>query len=91
MIDFILRQAKQPSTWRGIIMVIGLIGYKVSPELQETIITAVGGAIALIEVIRNEMKPATPEAVAEVVNGKTSAKIVEPVEPAAAGTDLFKG
>lgn len=53
-----MRWLKQPSTWRGIFLLIGLFGFHLRPELQEAIINAVVGVLALIEVIRNEHAPA---------------------------------
>jgi len=52
----ILGFIKQPSTQRMIAMVIGLIGWQVSPEHLNEIILGVGAMIAAIEGIRNEDK-----------------------------------
>ena len=49
---------KQPSTWRGVFILAGLLGFKLQPELQDAITTAVIAALALVEVIRNEHAPA---------------------------------
>jgi hypothetical protein len=47
----------QPSTWRGIFMLIGVFGWHLKPELQDAIVTAMVSAMALIEVIRDEYAP----------------------------------
>jgi hypothetical protein len=56
-VNWILRQLKQPSTWKGIFLVAGVIGYGIKPELQEQIIIAVTAIIGIIEIYRNEHKP----------------------------------
>ena len=50
----ILTYAKQPSTWRGLAIVAGALGYSVAPGLADAIAAAVGGVLGLIEVVRNE-------------------------------------
>lgn len=52
--NWILRQLKQPSTWKGVFIVAGVIGYGIEPELQEQIIIAVTTIIGIIEIYRNE-------------------------------------
>lgn len=54
--NWILRQLKQPSTWKGLFVVAGIIGYKIDPSLQEQIIIAVTAILAAIEIYRNEHK-----------------------------------
>lgn len=53
-----MKWLKQPSTWRGFFILAGILGFKLEPELQDAITTAVLAALALIEVIRNEHAPA---------------------------------
>jgi hypothetical protein len=48
---------KQPSTWRGIFVLAGLCGWRLHPDLQDALITAILAALALIEIIRNEHAP----------------------------------
>ena len=55
--NWILRQLKQPSTWKGLFVVVGIVGYKIDPSLQEQIIIAVTAILAAIEIYRNEHKP----------------------------------
>lgn len=45
---------KQPSTWRGITAIIGLIGINLSPEKGSEIMQACLFVIGAIEVFRNE-------------------------------------
>ena len=52
---------KQPSTWRGILLFIGVFGIHFRPELQDAIITAIVSGVALIEVIRDEHAPTPVE------------------------------
>lgn len=52
----LLKYAKQPSTWRGVITVLGAFGVYISPELAEAIIATAIGAYGIVEVIRNEDK-----------------------------------
>lgn len=42
---YILERAKEPSTWRGLILVLTALGVPLAPALSEAIITA-GLAIA---------------------------------------------
>lgn len=55
--NWIFRQLKQPSTWKGIFLVAGIIGYKIDPSLQDQIFIFVTAAIGLIEIYRNEHAP----------------------------------
>lgn len=52
----ILTQLKQPSTFRGLAILAGLVGIKVSPEMTDSISAAVVAVLGLIEVFRNERK-----------------------------------
>ncbi|MDS4028607.1 MAG: hypothetical protein RKO66_00815 [Candidatus Contendobacter sp.] len=47
---------KQPSTWRGLLILLGLVGWKVSPELREHIAVTLGMAMAAIEMLRDEYR-----------------------------------
>jgi len=57
--NWFLRQAKQPSTWKGIFLLIGLFGYSLEPALQNEIIAAVIAIVGIIEIIQNDDRPAT--------------------------------
>jgi len=50
----IVSKMREPSTVRGIITLAGLFGYSLNPSLAEPIALCVGGAIALLEIIRKE-------------------------------------
>ena len=52
--NWIIKKLKEQSTIRGIILLAGLAGFRMSPDLQEAILYAVGGGLGLLEVIRNE-------------------------------------
>jgi len=45
MKDYLLERAKEPSSWRGLMLLLTAIGIPVAPELAEAII-AVGLALA---------------------------------------------
>lgn len=47
---------KQPSTWRGLLGLLALVGWKVSPELREQIAVTLGMALAAIEMLRDEYR-----------------------------------
>lgn len=49
---WLLSRAKEPSTWKGIAILVGLLGWSVQPELLEQIITAVIAVVGVIEVAR---------------------------------------
>lgn len=51
---------KQPSTIRGLFILVGVCGWNLRPELQDAIINLIVVGLALIEVIRNEHAP-TPK------------------------------
>lgn len=51
MKEYILARAKEPSSWRGLFMILTAIGIPVAPELANAIITvglAVVGAIGIV-------------------------------------------
>ena len=50
MKDYILARVKEPSSWRGIFLLLTAIGIPVAPELADAIITvglAIVGAIGI--------------------------------------------
>lgn len=44
----------EPSTWRGLAVLAGLLGVNVAPEAQGAIVNVVGGLYALINIFRKE-------------------------------------
>lgn len=48
---YILDRAKEPSTWRGIILVLTAVGVPVAPALSEAIITFGLGLAGLVGVV----------------------------------------
>lgn len=52
--EWIIRRLKEPSSWRGIVVLLSIAGVTLSAELQEQIIVVGSAAIALIEIIRKE-------------------------------------
>jgi len=51
---FVIDRLKEPSTYRGLAVVLGLIGVNLSPEQTNAISVAVAGIIAAIEIFRVE-------------------------------------
>lgn len=54
LLQIIIHQLKQKSTWAGLATIAAVVGLKVSGEQVAAISTAVIGAIGLYEVFRNE-------------------------------------
>ncbi len=54
--QLILQYIRQPSTWRGLALILAAAGIAVDPALLEQIGVGVVGAIGLIETLRNERK-----------------------------------
>lgn len=52
--NWIINRLKEPSSWRGLIVLAGILGYSMSPELQEQIIVAGTALLGLVEVLRKE-------------------------------------
>ena len=50
--NYVIDRLKEPSTWRGIALIVGGFGVQVAPDLIPAIGAAVTAAIGLIEVIR---------------------------------------
>ena len=55
MKSYILARAKEPSTWRGLILLLTAVGVPIAPEMQTAIISAGLAVAGLIGV-------ATPDA-----------------------------
>ena len=51
-----IRQAKQPSTWRGLAIGIGTIVTVFNPALGAAVIKAVGVVVGAIDVFKNDSK-----------------------------------
>ena len=52
--NWLIARLKEPSSWRGLIVLASIVGYKLDPTLQEAIVTAGVSLIALVEIIRKE-------------------------------------
>ncbi|MFZ1641281.1 MAG: hypothetical protein WAV07_07525 [Candidatus Contendobacter sp.] len=46
----------QPSTWRGLLGLAGLIGWTLTPELRDQIAIGIAGMLAAIEMFRDEYR-----------------------------------
>lgn len=51
MKSYILSRIKEPSTWRGFILLLTAIGVPVAPQLAEAIVTTGLGVAGLVGVI----------------------------------------
>ena len=47
---------RQPTTWRGLLGLLALIGWKVSPEFRDQIAVALAAALSAIELFRDEYR-----------------------------------
>ncbi|MCB1776537.1 MAG: hypothetical protein KDI50_03785 [Candidatus Competibacteraceae bacterium] len=45
---------KQPSSWRGILGLLSVIGISIDPDLLDQIVLLLGAGISIIEIVRNE-------------------------------------
>lgn len=52
--SWILSRLKEPSTWKGVAVLVGVMGWNLDPELLPQIGVTVAAVIGLIEVIRKE-------------------------------------
>lgn len=52
--NYFTERLKEPSTIRGLILISGLIGYNLTDTDIESIMSVVGVAVALVEIIRKE-------------------------------------
>ena len=50
--DYLFKQLGQSSTWRGLILLAGALGWQLSPEHNEAIIAAALGIVGVINVFR---------------------------------------
>ena len=51
MKTYLIQRAKEPSTWRGIVMVLTAIGVPIAPDLSEAIVSMGLAAAGLIGVV----------------------------------------
>ena len=56
MLKWLKERFKEPSTYQGIAVVAGAIGFSISPELWESIAAVAASIIGLIQVIKRERK-----------------------------------
>lgn len=54
MIELLKSYARQPSTWRGLALLLSAFGVVVDPGLIERVGVGVVGLIGLAEVVKNE-------------------------------------
>ena len=52
--DSVMARLKQESTWRGIITVATLIGWKLAPDQAESIITAGASLVSTINILKKD-------------------------------------
>ena len=55
--NYFIDRLKEPSTWRGLALMLGALGVGVSPEMANSIGSAVIAALGAVEVIRRERRP----------------------------------
>ena len=51
--NIIKTYAKQPSTWRGVVLLLSLFGIYIDPALLEGVGMGVVGAIGIYETVKN--------------------------------------
>ena len=56
IMKFLIDRLKEPSTFRGLAVVLGIVGVQLSPEQTNAITGAVAALIGLIEIFRVEKK-----------------------------------
>lgn len=56
---YIIERLKEPSTYRGLALMLAVAGVKVSPEQTDAIATAVVSILAAIEIFRIEKDKAS--------------------------------
>ena len=56
LLQILKDRLKQPSTWRGLGILAGAIGYKLTPQFIDSITALVIAFLGFIEVARNEFK-----------------------------------
>jgi hypothetical protein len=56
MKDYILARAKEPSTWRGLILILTSAGLGIAPELATLIVSVGTGVAGIIGVVTADKK-----------------------------------
>lgn len=56
MKDYILDRAKEPSTWRGLILLLTSAGLSIAPELATFIVSVGTGLAGIIGVLTSDKK-----------------------------------
>lgn len=56
MMQYILERAKEPSTWRGIVLLATAGGVNIAPELANAVVTFGIGLAGLLGVITKDKK-----------------------------------
>lgn len=56
LVEYLKEQGREPSTWRGIVLLLTACGANLSPEQREAIITAGLGVAGLIGVLFPDKK-----------------------------------
>ena len=51
-----IKQAKQPSTWRGLAVLAGALGFLGAPEQAHVIIGALGTIFGAVDIVRDDSK-----------------------------------
>lgn len=54
--QYIVARLREPSTWRGILMLCTALGVKISPEFQEAIMQFGLAAVGLIGMLTSDKK-----------------------------------
>jgi hypothetical protein len=57
MKDYLLQRAKEPSTWRGITMLLTAAGVQLHPEMVEVIVSCGMALAGVIGVVTADKKP----------------------------------
>lgn len=63
IVNYFLARLKEPSTWRGIVLLISALGVAMKPELAEAIIAlglALAGGVAAVSPDKPEIKAKKP-------------------------------
>lgn len=61
MKEYILQRLKEPSTWRGIILILTSAGVGIEPAMADAIISAGIGLAGVIGVVTADKKPDNTE------------------------------
>ncbi len=54
--QYIVARLREPSTWRGILMLCTALGVKISPEFQEAIMQLGLAAVGLVGMLTSDKK-----------------------------------